>query len=298
MVSISELYWGEISALLGALFSAVGNTLYRLSSEEMDLISISLIRNILGFPFFMAIFVLGRDFTTLFNLDGSIILLLVLSVIFSITIGDFAYLAAQHYVGVSRAAPITNLTPLITLFEAFILLGESLTEDIFVGTLLVCLGVVFITRPSTNQEAEPREFKHRKLGYGLAFMTPVFWSGGYLVLRVAMSEIDTISANVVRYFFAILFMGMVSIGSGSMRKIRTYRRQFKIVVFASFFNIMLGSLFWLESIKYAGASRAATLGATAPMFALPLSMLLLDESISWKLVMGTVLTLLGIWLVF
>ena len=51
MVSITELYWGEISALLGALFSAAGNTLYRLSSEEMDLISISLIRNILGFPF-------------------------------------------------------------------------------------------------------------------------------------------------------------------------------------------------------------------------------------------------------
>ena len=85
MVGIAELYWGEISALLGALFSAVGNTLYRLSSEEMDLISISLIRTILGFPFFMAIFVLGRDFATLFNLDGSIILLLALSVIFSIT---------------------------------------------------------------------------------------------------------------------------------------------------------------------------------------------------------------------
>jgi drug/metabolite transporter (DMT)-like permease len=47
-------------------------------------------------------------------------------------------------------------------------------------------------------------------------------------------------------------------------------------------ELMLGSLFWLESIKYAGAFRVATLGATAPVFALPPSMVLLGASISWN----------------
>ena len=207
----------------------------------------------------MGLFLIGQDFKRLFKLDGDILLLLALSVIFSITLGDFVYLAAQHYIGVSRAAPITNLTPLITLFAAFILLGEALTEDIFIGTLLVSFGVIFITRPAKSQAPDPPERKYRKLGFGLAFMTPLFWGGGYLVLRIAMSEIDTVSANVVRYFFAILFMSLVSIGSGSLRKIKTYRRQFKIVFYASFFNIMLDSLFWLGSIKYAGARTISTL---------------------------------------
>lgn len=66
---------------------------------------------------------LGQDFTILFMLDRSTILLLVLSVIFSITLGNFVYLTEQYHVGISRAAPIMNLTLLITLFAVFILLG-------------------------------------------------------------------------------------------------------------------------------------------------------------------------------
>ncbi|MCA1670303.1 MAG: DMT family transporter [Thermomicrobia bacterium] len=50
-------------------------------------------------------------------------------------------------------------------------------------------------------------------------------------------------------------------------------------------------------MKIAGAGRTAVLGATAPLFALPLSMLVLGERPGLRAVMGTLLTVVGIALV-
>lgn len=294
-----ELYRGEISALLGALFAATGNTVYRLASEDMDVIPINFLRSVLGFLFFFILVIVGPGFAQILSLSGYVILMLVLSVVFSIAVGDTVYLKAQYYIGVSRASPITTLTPLFTLFAAYFLLGEPLTEHILIGVLLVCGGVYFITQPPKNEVTTPHGTGIQRLGFGLAFLTPLCWTGGYLVLRVAVGELDTITANSVRFFFAILFTGLMSIGTGSIRELGTYhRRTIQLVVLATVFNILLGALFWVDSIKYAGASKAATLGSTAPLFALPLSVVFLGESVSWRLLLGTFMTIIGVWLVF
>ena len=128
-----ELYRGVISGLLGALFFGSGSAVFRLVGEDLDVISMNFLRSILGFLFFVIIALLFGDLATILTLSGYVLLMLVLSVIFNVVIGDTAYFRSQNLIGVSRAFPITNLTPLFTLFFAVIFLQELITSRIAEG---------------------------------------------------------------------------------------------------------------------------------------------------------------------
>ncbi|MFQ6126855.1 MAG: DMT family transporter [Candidatus Heimdallarchaeota archaeon] len=296
-MAVFELYRGEISGLLGALFFGTGNVVYRKTSEEMDIIPMNFFRTILGFLFFVTLTVITQNPTELLSLSRYVVLMLALSVFFNVAMGDTAYFKAQHTVGVSRAFPITNLLPLLTLFFAHFLLGEPLTERYFVGVLLVIGGVYFVTQLPKGKLIG-LEMSSRRIGFGLAFLAALCWTFGTLTLRLSLSEIDAISANSVRYAFAILFLGLMSSRNGSVQKMGKYKRQtLKVVAIATIFNVMLGSLFWADSVKFAGATKSATLTATSPLFALPFSIKFLGESFSWKILLGTIMTICGIWLV-
>jgi len=246
----------------------------------------------------MTLTVVAQDFATLLSLNRYVVLMLVLSVLLLIAIGDTAYFKAQNYVGVSRAFPITNLTPLLTLFLAHALLGEPLTETILVGVLFIMGGIYFITQSPKNELSAHSEDGHRQVGFGLALLAAISWSFGILALKVALGEISSISANSVRYVFAILFLFLMGSWNGSIRKIRTYSRQtIKVVAIATVFNIMLGSLLSVDSIKFAGASKATILFSTSPLFALPIAVIFLGEAVSWKILFGTLMTVIGVWLV-
>ena len=70
-----------------------------------------------------------------------------------------------------------------------------------------------------------------------------------------------------------------------------------MVAVAGFFGMGLASLFYVASIKLVGATIGAVIGSTSPLFALPFSVLYLKEKITWRGVLGTIATIIGIWLV-
>jgi drug/metabolite transporter (DMT)-like permease len=51
---------------------------------------------------------------------------------------------------------------------------------------------------------------------------------------------------------------------------------------------------FLESVALAGAGRAAVLTATSPLFAVPFSILFLGERGSWRVVVGTLCSVIGV----
>ena len=59
----------------------------------------------------------------------------------------------------------------------------------------------------------------------------------------------------------------------------------------------VGSMLYVLAVQQAGAARTAILSSTAPLFALPMAALLLHERITPRVVAGTLLSIVGIWLV-
>jgi len=74
-------------------------------------------------------------------------------------------------------------------------------------------------------------------------------------------------------------------------------RSLTILALAGILGIGLGGLLFMIGVKNAGAAKTAILSATAPLFGVPLSMLILRERITLKIVLGTILCVVGIWFV-
>jgi drug/metabolite transporter (DMT)-like permease len=52
--------------------------------------------------------------------------------------------------------------------------------------------------------------------------------------------------------------------------------------------------FFMLSVALAGAGRAAVLTATSPLFAVPISVLVLHEPGGWRVVAGTLCSVIGV----
>ena len=108
---------------------------------------------------------------------------------------------------------------------------------------------------------------------------------------------DAITINTIRIPVATLLLFAAARGKTGQPLRRYGWRSFLVLMVLGLIGTGGGSLAYLGAIKYAGAGKTAVLGACAPLFALPLSMLILGERPGTRGILGTLLTVGGIGLV-
>jgi uncharacterized membrane protein len=70
---------------------------------------------------------------------------LILNVGTSTVLGDQLYIYSINKIGASLAVSVSNVYPLITTFVSLLVLNETITPLIWVGTVLLILGIIVIT---------------------------------------------------------------------------------------------------------------------------------------------------------
>jgi drug/metabolite transporter (DMT)-like permease len=309
-----DVYWGAIAGILGAFCIGLGFTIYKQASDSIDVVGLNYIRACLGMLFFVLCMVLLKKLDIMFALSQRITIFLILSVIFNVLIADTLYFRAQQLIGVSKAFPIVNMNPLFTLFFAHLLLGEPLTERLFVGVVLVLSGVYLVARPneSRSQSRETDSLLLPRtlwLGLILAFTATLSWTFGTICLRIGVQDTDIFVVGAVRYVAVIILMFPVygftqhKLGNNfqnysifhifSAKK----RQLLYLIVGGAVLNIMLGGVFFFTSVKELGASRSVAITSISPLFGVGFSALLLGEKVSRITILGALMTAIGVWLV-
>jgi drug/metabolite transporter (DMT)-like permease len=118
-----------------------------------------------------------------------------------------------------------------------------------------------------------------------------------IFMDIGVSDIDPIDANLFRMSIGSIVMIPIFSVSYRQRSRQLSKRAVRMVAAAGFFGMGLASLLYIASIKLVGATIGAVIGSTSPLFALPFSVFYLKERITWKGSLGTIATILGIWLV-
>ena len=72
--------------------------------------------------------------------------------IFSTVIPAFLFNAGMQRIGSNSTSIISSVGPVLTLFFAYVLLGETLTPAQVVGTALVIAGVVIVSTRNTGAD--------------------------------------------------------------------------------------------------------------------------------------------------
>ncbi|MEA2070328.1 MAG: DMT family transporter [Asgard group archaeon] len=150
-----------------------------------------------------------------------------------------------------------------------------------------------------KKEISLTEKKRFVLGLITAFVTTICWTAGTLLLDISLTtEINGLSANAIRMIgLAPLSIGIFFIADRGNNKSDFSWKSFWVIFAAGLIGNTVGGLLYIFALTYSTPSTTAAITAASPLVASPLSIIFLKEKFTWKLVIGTILTICGIWLI-
>ena len=256
---------GIIAALSASFFWTYGCFLWRKQTKFLSPININLIKNIIAFILFSPLLI-TIDFN--YNLKG--VLLLLISGMLGISIGDSLYIASLRILGTRRTLSIEALAPILASLLGSIWLRESQELRVWIGILLVTLSLLCIALRKT-EFSEP---KHTEIslakGYFFAFLSVLFAVVAASLSRLALnsSNINPFQSTEIRLFGSLLLLGTFNnINLNNMCSQLSLDSR-KDIIYATFLGTNLGILLQQYVFQNLPLGLGWTLLSTSPLISL------------------------------
>jgi len=288
---------GILVGLACALTWATGSVLMKELSKKLDPFTLNAPRLLVGGTFMFILAAATGRTAGYQDVTGEKLFFLLFSMIVGGGIGDSLYVLSMARIGVSRAFPIANTYPALTLLFGLLFLNEQITWPIVAGLVLVLGGIMVISRSTQNQHNET-PLAEQKTGLLFALGASVLWAASMALVAPGMEGLDPITVASFRTpALALIFWGIVALRGTWRKLLKLAPREWVILFFGGLIGWGLGSVLFLSSVTLLGATRAAIVTSTSPLFALPLCAIFLKEKLNGWVLVGSVLTVAGIVLV-
>ena len=289
-------YIGEIAALSAALLWAISSVVYSRLGLKISPLQLNFYKGIIAIALIaLTLLVQGAAFA---SLSSSTILLLALSGVIGIGLGDTAYFAALNSLGARRTLLLETSSPPMGALLALILIGEQLTSSAWCGILLTILGIAWVIserNPAINTDVS-------RSGIIWGILAAIAQAVGAVISRFALvqSEISPLESTLIRLVGGtIIVIGLLFLPTvkQTTAKWSLSGRSLGIIAIAATGSTYLG--IWLQqtSLKFAPTGIAQTFLATSPLFILPI-VALQGEKISLRAIFGVLISVAGIALMF
>ena len=303
MQATPQILIGSLIGLVGAALYGFSVVVYKSQSEGIRPIAISSIKMWIALPFMTLMVFVFPGIQSIFLPMGPI-LILGLSVVLGAVIGDTIYLWSQERIGVSYAFPISMSFPIITYFLTVFFLNEPPVLSRLAGAIIAVIGVILISNeqsvvadPNENRSADESKKKFDFWGISAAIATAVLYAVGTVLLQMGIAGVNPIGGSFIRVVFgSIAFVPIVAVASLNGMKVPTRKTAIRVMI-AGFFGMGIGSLLYVIAVAMVGAAIMSVLSSTAPLFAIPVSILVLKERLTSLASVGIALTMIGIVLV-
>ena len=293
---------GELAALTTAFLWSFTSLFFTSASRRIGAYWLNKLR----IPF--AVIFLG---TTLFLTTGSLFpenttarsaFYLVASGIIGLSIGDYFLFSAFVMLGTRLTLLIFSVSPIITAVIAWFILGETIGLRGLAGIAVTLGGVAWVTRErkySANGE-QKGQFSRKTAGVLMALGGAAGQAIGLVLAKAGMEEgLAPLGATFIRMTAAagaIWIFGLLRGDTGELMEVVKNRRAILLALGGSVCGPFLGVWMSLVSIKYTATGIAAAIMATVPVLVIPLVVIVYNEKVTWRAVMGAVITVGGIFL--
>jgi drug/metabolite transporter, DME family len=282
---------GALCALASAVTWAVTSLLVRTVSPPLSSVTVSVLRSLLGGGLLLAWVLLTGGVRRLAAMGETNFLLLALSIILAIAIGDVMFFESARFLGLARAMTVSMTYPLMSAAMAAVFLDEPLTARVALGSIVTLAGLALIVRSRPGDG--PRE-ERLGLGWAAATAAALAWAVSILVLKPALGTVDAVTAQAVRLPLAGLALLATPWGWGTLGHVRAADRATLARVALLGVITAVSSVLFVTAVKWADVAVAAVLSSTAPLFALPLGLVFLGERVTARAVAGTALAVAGL----
>lgn len=220
------------------------------------------------------------------------IVLFVLAGIIGTVAGRFLRFMAIQRLGASIASPLNNLNPLVSTGLAILLLGEHVTVPILAGTVVIVAGATLLSMGGQQQVG----FRARYLM--LPLLSAICFGTVAIFRKLALADIGAIAGTAINVTTALAVFTAFLIASSDRRGLACDAQSFGYFVGAGLAE-NLSVFLTVVALGLGTVSVVTPLTSTSPIFVLVLSPFLLRgvERVTARIVVGTVLIVLGVYLI-
>jgi uncharacterized membrane protein len=214
----------------------------------------------------------------------------VLSGVVGTAAGRLFRVVAIEKVGASVTASIANLTPLLATGLAVVFLGERVTPPIFAGTLVIVGGTVLLSLSGRYVGFHPRHLLH-------PFLSAACFGVVQVIRKVGLLHAGALFGAAINMTAATVASTAFVLATGNLNALRCDRRSLLYFVVGGIAE-NAGVLLLLVALGLGEVSVVIPLSATVPLFVLLLAFVFPSgvEKLSWRLVVGAVLVVVGVFL--
>jgi DME family drug/metabolite transporter len=220
------------------------------------------------------------------------IVLFVLAGIIGTVAGRFLRFMAIQRLGASIASPLNNLNPLVSTGLAILLLGEHVTVPILAGTVVIVAGATLLSMGGQQQVG----FRARYLM--LPLLSAICFGTVAIFRKLALADIGAIAGTAINVTTALMVFTAFLIASSDRRGLACDAQSVGYFVGAGLAE-NLSVFLTVVALGLGTVSVVTPLTSTSPIFVLVLSPFLLRgvERVTGRIVVGTVLIVLGVYLI-
>tara|TARA_A100001015_G_C14933612_1_gene689487 strand:- start:322 stop:1209 length:888 start_codon:yes stop_codon:yes gene_type:complete len=285
---------GDIYAILTAICWSSAVILFEFSSRRLSSIQINILKNLIGIlGFFFTIFFTN---TNLLSISMNHFLLLVFSGFTGVALGDLFFLSSLRMLGSGLSAIIgTFYSPAIILF-AFIMYGEIIENQFFLGATLVIIGIII----GNHETSQVVDSKRIFVGVIFGILAQVLIAYSVLLLRPIMDYYGVVDIAIVRFATGFIFSITLLVFKNGRRSLNnTFKAGFRNVhlISGALLGTYLSVIFWLLGFKYTLAGKAAIYNQLSTIFIIILATIFLKESMNLRKWLAVFLSICGALLV-
>ena len=204
--------------------------------------------------------------------------------------GRLFRVAAIEKVGASVSAAILNLAPLISTIHAIALLGERITLAILTGTLVVVAGTILLSMSGRHVGFHPRDLVY-------PFVSAMCFGVVAILRKLGLGLAGPLFDSAINITAALIASTTFVLAAGKLPAIRYDRRSFLYFAGGGAFE-NTGVFLLIFALGLGEVSVVVPLAGTSPLFVLLLAYCFPSgiERLSWRLITGAVLIVLGVFL--
>ena len=286
--------FGIISALGAASSWTYACYLWRQQAKYLSAAQINIIKNIIAFLIFSPVILTFEFHTSLKE-----ILILFLSGIIGISLGDTFYIISLKKLGTRRTLTIEALSPIIATVLGSFFLKEILSFKVWIGILIVSISLIGVAFQKSINTQHITLNHDRKKGFVFAILSVLCAVIAAALSRYVLtnSDLNPFQTTEIRLLGSIvaLLPFLRQRLTDSVKRLPLNNK--RSLLYATFFGTNIGILLQQNVFRLLPIGLGWMLLSTSPVIALFFARAEGDE-INWKTCLLTATTVLGVRIVF
>ena len=266
----TPLLTGALAALAAALCWTLSSALWRRLPTSLTAAQLNLLKNLLA----LLLLAPGLLLQPWRAGAAAPLLLLALSGVLGIALGDSLYFAALRRLGTRRCLTLDAGGPAVTAVAGFVWLAEWPSARQWLGVALISLAVLLVARQRPEGHGGLAAGAGQRLGVVLALGALLCGSSGALLARAALRAGDLLplqSAVVRLGAAALVLLPLLRELPRQPPRPRPAQRRWPLWLAATLLGTAAGIVLQQTALQQLPGALAVALLATAPVMALPLA---------------------------